>query len=109
EGGPLEPGHKALAEIGFLGITVAESAGGAGGSLLDLAVVAEQGGAVLAGPSLVNAARAGVPLADFPDLARTLADGSTAFAVVDGSGPSIDAASATSFLALEDGALVVGT
>ena len=109
EGGPIEPGHKALAEIGFLGITVAEDAGGAGGSLLDLAVVAEQGGAVLAGPSLVTAARAAVLLADLPDLAAALADGSTAFAVVDGAGPSIDAASATSFLALEGGALVVGS
>src|SRR3954451_3291895 len=109
EGGAIEPGHKALAEIGYLGITVAEDAGGAGGLLLDLAVVAEQGGAVLAGPSLVTAARAAVLLADHPDLAAALADGSTAFAVVDGSGPSIDAAGATSFLALEDGALVVGS
>ena len=108
EGGAVEPGLEALAEIGFLGITVAEDAGGAGGSLLDLAVVAEQGGAVLAGPSLATAARAAVLLADHPDLAATLADGSTAFAVVDGSAPSIDAAGATSFLALEDGALVVG-
>ena len=78
------PGHKALADIGFLGITVAEDAGGAGGSLLDLAVVAEQGGAVLAGPSLVTAARAAVLLADVPELAAQLADGSTAFAVLDG-------------------------
>jgi alkylation response protein AidB-like acyl-CoA dehydrogenase len=109
EGGAIEPGHKALADIGFLGITVAEDAGGAGGSLLDLAVVAEQGGAVLAGPSLVTAARAAVLLADHPQLAAALADGSTAFAVVDGAGPSIDAAGATSFLALEDGALVVGS
>jgi alkylation response protein AidB-like acyl-CoA dehydrogenase len=109
EGGALEPGHKALADIGFLGITVAEEAGGAGGSLLDLAVVAEQGGAVLAGPSLVTAARAAVLLADVPDLAAALADGSTAFAVVDGSSPSIDAASATSFLALDGDALVVGS
>jgi alkylation response protein AidB-like acyl-CoA dehydrogenase len=109
EGGAVEPGHKALAEIGFLGITVAEEAGGAGGSLLDLAVVAEQGGAVLAGPSLVTAARAAVLLADDPELSAALADGSTAFAVVDGSAPSIDAAGATTFLALEDGALVVGS
>jgi alkylation response protein AidB-like acyl-CoA dehydrogenase len=112
EGGPIEPGHKALAEIGFLGITVAEHAGGAGGSLLDLAVVAEQGGAVLAGPSLVTAARAAVLLADSPDLAATLADGSTAFAVldgsVDGSAPSIDAADAALFLGLDGEDLVVG-
>jgi alkylation response protein AidB-like acyl-CoA dehydrogenase len=109
EGGAIEPGHKALADIGFLGITVAEASGGAGGSLLDLAVVAEQGGAVLAGPSLVTAARAAVLLAGHPELAAALADGSTAFAVVDGSAPSIDAANASSFLALDDGALVVGS
>ncbi|WP_324276390.1 acyl-CoA dehydrogenase family protein [Blastococcus brunescens] len=51
EGGRLEPGRKALADMGFLGITVAEAAGGAGRTVLDLAVVAEQGGAVLAAPS----------------------------------------------------------
>jgi len=113
EGGAVEPGHKALADIGFLGITVPEAVGGAGGSLLDLAVVAEQGGAVLAGPSLVTAARAAVLLADVPDLAAQLADGSTAFAVLDGpadgSHPSIDAAGAALFLALDGDALVVGS
>ncbi|MGR6967839.1 acyl-CoA dehydrogenase family protein [Geodermatophilus sp. URMC 61] len=113
EGGAVAPGRKALADIGFLGIPVPESAGGAGGSLLDLAVVAEQGGAVLAGPSLATAARAAVLLTGAPDLAAQLADGSAAFAVVDGpltgSSPSIDAAGATSFLGLDDGgALVVG-
>ncbi len=106
------PGRKALADIGFLGITVPESAGGAGGSVLDLAVVAEQGGAVLAGPSLVTAARAAVLLAGAPDLAAQLADGSAAVAVLDGpvsgSAPSIDAADATLFLGLDGGALVVG-
>ena len=109
---PVRPGRKALAEIGFLGITVPESAGGAGRGLLDLAVVAEQAGAVLAGPSLVTAARAAVLLAGRPELAAQLADGSTAFAVVDGSPdgshPSIDAADATTFLALDGTALVVG-
>jgi len=112
EGGAVAPGRKALADIGFLGITVPESAGGAGGSLLDLAVVAEQGGAVLAGPSLLTAARAAVLLAGSPDLAAQLADGSAALAVVDGpvtgSSPSIDAAGATLFLGSDDGALVVG-
>jgi alkylation response protein AidB-like acyl-CoA dehydrogenase len=112
EGGAVAPGRKALADIGFLGITVPEPAGGAGGSLLDLAVVAEQGGAVLAGPSLLTAARAAVLLAGSPDLAAQLADGSAALAVVDGpvtgSSPSIDAAGATLFLGLDDGALVVG-
>jgi len=108
EGGAIAPGRKALADIGFLGITVPEPAGGAGGSLLDLAVVAEQGGAVLAGPSLVTAARAAVLLADRPELAAQLADGSVAFAVLDGDGPALDAADAVTFLALEDGALVIG-
>lgn len=108
EGGRLEPGRKALADIGFLGITVPESAGGAGRTVLDLAVVAEQGGAVLAGPSLVTAARAAVLLAAEPGLAAQLADGSTAFAVLDGAGPSVDAADATAFLALDGGDLVVG-
>jgi alkylation response protein AidB-like acyl-CoA dehydrogenase len=107
EGGAVAPGRKALADIGFLGITVPEAAGGAGGSLLDLAVVAEQSGAVLAGPSLVTAARVAVLLADRPELAAQLADGSVAFAVVDGAGPALDAADATKFLALEDGALVI--
>ncbi|MGY1739080.1 acyl-CoA dehydrogenase family protein [Geodermatophilus sp. SYSU D00684] len=106
------PGRKALADIGFLGITVPESAGGAGGSVLDLAVVAEQAGAVLAGPSLVTAARAAVLLGSAPDLAAQLADGSAALAVLDGpvtgSAPSLDAADATLFLGLVDGALVVG-
>ena len=108
DGGGILPGRKLLADIGFLGITVAESAGGAGGSLLDLAVVAEQGGAVLAGPSLSTAARAAVLLADVPDLAGALADGSIGFAVVDGSAPAIDAVGATRFLALDRGDLVVG-
>jgi hypothetical protein len=112
EGGRLEPGRKALADIGFLGITVPEAAGGAGRPLLDLAVVAEQAGAVLAGPSLVTAARAAVLLAREPELAGRLADGSRAFAVldgsVDGSAPSVDAADATVFLGLDGGALVVG-
>jgi alkylation response protein AidB-like acyl-CoA dehydrogenase len=106
--GPVRPGRKALADIGFLGITVPEPAGGAGRGLLDLAVVAEQGGAVLAGPSLVTAARAAVLLADRPELAAQLADGSAAFAVVDGSAPSMDAVDATTFLALDGTSLVVG-
>jgi alkylation response protein AidB-like acyl-CoA dehydrogenase len=112
EGGRLEPGRKALADIGFLGITVPEAVGGAGRPLLDLAVVAEQGGAVLAAPSLVTAARASVLLSGHPEAATQLADGSTAFAVldgsVDGSAPSVDAADATAFLGLDGGDLVLG-
>jgi len=108
EDGPVQPGRQALADIGFLGITVAESAGGGGGALLDLAVVAEQAGAVLAGPSLVTAARAAVLLAEEPELAAALADGSRAFCVVDGSSPALDAVGADTILALVDGDLVVG-
>ncbi|MPQ98436.1 acyl-CoA dehydrogenase [Modestobacter sp. I12A-02628] len=112
DGSPVAPGRAALAEVGFLGITVPESAGGAGAGVLDLAVVAEQAGAVLAGPSLVTAARAAVLLADHPDLLAALADGSRGFAVLDGpvggSAPSLDARDADTFLALDGGALVVG-
>ena len=108
EGGPVTPGRQALADVGFLGVTVPEDVGGAGSSVLDLAVVAEQAGAVLAGPSLVTAARAAVLLADQPDLLAALADGSTGYAVLDGPAPAIDAVGADSFLALEDGALVLG-
>ena len=108
EGGPLAPGRQALADIGFLGITVPDEHGGAGGSLLDLAVVAEQAGAVLAGPSLVTAARAAVLLGDQPELAAQLADGSRSFCVVDGDHPALDAVGADTFLALVDGDLVVG-
>jgi alkylation response protein AidB-like acyl-CoA dehydrogenase len=110
--GDLRPGRRALAEVGYFGVTVPEPAGGAGRTVLDLAVIAEQAGAVLAGPSLVTAARAAVLLADAPDLAARLVDGSSAFAVVDGSPdgsrPSVDAADATVFLALDGDALVVG-
>ena len=70
--GPRSP------QTGFAAITVPESAGGGGGSLLDLAVVAEQAGRVLAGPSLVTAARAAVLLAGDDERLAALADGSTA-------------------------------
>jgi alkylation response protein AidB-like acyl-CoA dehydrogenase len=106
------PGRKALADLGFYGITVPESAGGLGRSLLDIAVVAEEAGRVLAGPSLVTAARAAVLLEGDGDRLAALASGSTAFAVLDGSpdasAPAIDALDATEFLALDGDTLVVG-
>jgi alkylation response protein AidB-like acyl-CoA dehydrogenase len=110
EGAPIQPGRKSLADTGFAAITVPESAGGGGGSVLDLAVVAEQAGRVIAGPSLVTAARAAVLLeGDDPQLAA-LADGSAAYAVVEeDGGPVLDATTADRFLALRDGAIVVGT
>ncbi len=108
-GSPVAPGRKALADVGFLGITVADAAGGAGGSVLDLAVVAEQGGRVLAGPSLATAARAAVLLAGDPARSASLADGSAAWAVVDGSHPSLDALDADVFLGLVDGSVVASS
>ncbi len=99
-GAPVAPGHKALADIGFLGITVPESAGGAGRGVLDLAVVAEQGGRVLAGPSLATVARAAVLLDGDEARLAALADGGVAYAVVDGAHPALDAQGAESFLAL---------
>ncbi|HVT64458.1 MAG TPA: acyl-CoA dehydrogenase [Mycobacteriales bacterium] len=109
-GAPIEPGRKAIADTGFAAITVAESAGGGGGSVLDLAVVAEQAGRVIAGPSLITAARAAVLLDGHDELLAALADGSKAFAVVDGDGTAtLDATTADTFIALRDGALVMGS
>ncbi len=115
EGTAATPGRKALADIGFYGITIPESAGGAGQSVLDLAVVAEQGGRVLAGPSLVTAARVAVLLAGDDTRLAGLADGSVGYAVVDGSAPVLDAATANRFLArsgddlvLAEGTVAVG-
>jgi alkylation response protein AidB-like acyl-CoA dehydrogenase len=105
-GKPIAPGRTALARTGFAAITVAESAGGGGGTVLDLAVVAEQAGRVLAGPSIVTAARAAVLLADDDERLAGLATGSTAYAVVDGASPVMDATTAEVFLALRGDALV---
>ncbi len=110
EGAPIEPGRKAIADTGFAAITVPESAGGGGGSVLDLAVVAEQAGRVIAGPSLITAARAAVLLEGNDELLGALADGSKAFAVLDGDGTAtLDATTADTFLALRDGAVVMGS
>ena len=100
DGAPLRPGRAALVESGFATITVPEDAGGGGGSVLDLAVVAEQAGRVLAGPSLVTFARAAVLLAGDRERLAALTDGSLTVAVVDVSGPVLDAAGADRFLAL---------
>jgi alkylation response protein AidB-like acyl-CoA dehydrogenase len=105
-GGPIAPGRAALARSGFAAITVPDSAGGGGGTLLDLAVVAEQAGRVLAGPSLVTFARAAVLLAGDDKRLAALADGSTAFSIVDGHAPALDAVSADVFLARTGDALV---
>ena len=49
---PLQT-HRAFAELGWTGITVSEQSGGAGGSLLDLAVVLEALGAACSGDTLL--------------------------------------------------------
>ncbi|MDQ2723743.1 MAG: acyl-CoA/acyl-ACP dehydrogenase [Actinomycetota bacterium] len=104
---PVAPGRRAIADVGFYGITVPESAGGAGRNVLDLAVVAEQAGRVLAGPSMVSTARAAVLLAGDDERLASLADGSVGYAVLDGSAPVLDAAGADSFLARSGDDLVV--
>lgn len=108
-GAPLAPGRKALADMGFFGITVPTSAGGAGRGLLDLAVVAEQAGRVLAGPSLVSAARAAVLLAGDEERLAGLADGSVAYAVVDAGEPVLDAAGAEQLLWCSGADLLCGS
>jgi alkylation response protein AidB-like acyl-CoA dehydrogenase len=107
EGAGIQPGRAELVKSGFATITIPERAGGGGGSVLDLAVVAEQAGRLLAGPSLVTFARAAVLLDGDARLAD-LAAGELAVAVVDDSGPVLDAVGADTFLALRDGALVRG-
>jgi len=104
----VAPGRDELVKSGFATITVPEAAGGGGGSLLDLAVVAEQAGRVLAGPSLVTYARAAVLLDGDAARLAALADGSLRVAVVDGSGPVLDAVGAESFLALRGDDVVIG-
>ena len=102
----VQPGRAELVKSGFATVTIPEHAGGGGGSVLDLAVVAEQAGRLLAGPSLVTFARAAVLLDD--DRLAALAGGDLSVAVVDDSGPVLDAVGADTFLALRDGALVCG-
>ena len=108
-GAPIAPGREALARTGFAAITVPEAAGGGGGSLLDLAVVAEQAGRVLAGPSIVTPARVAVLLAGDDKRLAALANGSTGYAVVDADAPVLDATTADTFLARRGDALVVAT
>ena len=108
DGAAVRPGRAELVKSGYATITVPESAGGGGGSVLQLAVVAEQAGRVLAGPSLVSFARAAVLLDGDAARLAGLADGSLVVAVVDDDGPVLDAIGADTFLALRDGALVGG-
>ncbi|GAA3805079.1 acyl-CoA dehydrogenase family protein [Nocardioides panacisoli] len=103
----VPPGRLELAKSGFAAITVPERAGGGGGTVLDLAVVAEQAGRVLAGPSLVTYARAAVLLQDDEQRLGALADGSLAVAVVD-DGPVLDAVGADTFLWLRGDEVVIG-
>jgi alkylation response protein AidB-like acyl-CoA dehydrogenase len=107
-GTPAAPGRQALSSTGFAAITIPEAAGGGGGSTLDLVVVAEQAGRVLAGPSLITYARAAVLLAGDDQRLASLADGSVSYAVVDGTSPVLDAATADTFLAMRGDALFSG-
>lgn len=103
----VPPGRVELAKSGFAAITVPEEHGGGGGTVLDLAVVAEQAGRVLAGPSLATFARAAVLLAGDGDRMAALADGSLAVAVHDG-GPVLDAVGADTFLSRDGDRVVIG-
>lgn len=102
------PGLKAVADLGFYGIVVPEDDGGIGQSVLDAAVVAEQAGRHLAAPSMVTAVRAALLLKGRGDLLSALADGSTAYGVVD-DGVAIDAVGADKFIGLDGGKVVIGS
>ncbi|MGB3438362.1 MAG: acyl-CoA dehydrogenase family protein [Actinophytocola sp.] len=108
DGAGVRPGRAELVKSGFATITIPDRAGGGGGGLLDLAVVAEQAGRLLAGRSLVTFARAAVLLGGDDTRLAAIAGGELAVAVVDDDGPVLDAVGADTFLALRDGALVCG-
>lgn len=112
EPGEPSPGRELLTELGFSSLTIPEEAGGVGSELLNMALVAEQAGRQLAGPSLATAARVAVLLEGRNDLLEDVAAGRIAVAVVDGSpaasAPSMDVTSATHFLALDGEDLILG-
>ncbi|WP_020108113.1 acyl-CoA dehydrogenase family protein [Nocardia sp. 348MFTsu5.1] len=110
--GEAAPGRKVLAELGFSSLTIPEEAGGIGAELLNMALVAEQAGRQLAGPSLATAARTAVLLEGDTERLQAISDGRLALAVIDGtprgSIPSMDVVGATHFLALDGDDLVLG-
>ncbi|MGR6520258.1 acyl-CoA dehydrogenase family protein (plasmid) [Rhodococcus erythropolis] len=112
-GSDIAPGRDVLAELGFSSLTIPEEAGGVGASLLDMALVAEQAGRQLAGPSLATAARCAVLLEGDTERLRALSEGTLDLAVLDaapsGDGPSMDVVGATQFIALDGDDLVFGT
>ena len=112
EPGQPAPGPRMLAELGFSSLTIPEKAGGVGVELLNMALVAEQAGRHLAGPSLATAARVAVLLEGDETRLRDVSEGRVAVAVLDGSptgsGPSMDVLSATHFLAFDGEDLLFG-
>jgi alkylation response protein AidB-like acyl-CoA dehydrogenase len=112
EPGQPAPGPHVLAELGFSSLTIPEKAGGVGAELLNMALVAEQAGRQLAGPSLATAARVAVLLEGDDTRLRDVSEGRTTVAVLDGSptgsSPSMDVLSATHFLAFDGKDLLFG-
>ena len=95
-GGSLNDHTAALAEMGFLGMLVDPGHGGGGLSVLDLAVVAEEAGRVLAGVPLVSIGQASTLLAGSGGdgaaeaVLRDVAAGREVVAVVDAPGLDVD-------------------
>jgi len=120
-GGALADHTDALAEMGFLGMLVDPAHGGGGLSVLDLAVVAEEAGRVLAGVPLASTAAEAATLLgqlggpDADGVLRDLAAGKVTLAVVHGPAldgverltgtaePAPDARRATAYLVVLDG------
>jgi alkylation response protein AidB-like acyl-CoA dehydrogenase len=116
DGGTPEDRLEALAAVGFTGVLVPEAEGGSGLGVLDLAVVAEQAGRVLAAVPLVSSAAWAASLLGATDgdeaagLLSDIAAGRARVSVVEEPGaPVIDAVRATAFVALGDEGLVLAT
>jgi alkylation response protein AidB-like acyl-CoA dehydrogenase len=115
--GDTPPDHlEALAAVGFTGVLVGEAHGGSGLGVLDLAVVAEQAGRVLAAVPLVSGAAwaasllGGVDGEEAAGLLSGIAAGRARVSVVERPGaPVIDGLGATAFLAAGDAGLVMAS
>jgi alkylation response protein AidB-like acyl-CoA dehydrogenase len=116
DGASPEDRAPALAAVGFTGVLVDEAHGGSGLAVLDLAVIAEEAGRVLAAVPLVSSAGwaaallGGVDGAEATALLSGIAAGGSRISVVDEPGaPVIDALRASGFVGVTEAGLVLAS